>query len=280
MPLPLSPPFAVAPVLAAMAAHALPGAERSAPGAARHSRTVPTACGTAVVTVCLGADRVDAELDLPHPAAEGAVVRLVRRWLDLDAELGEIAGVLAADPLLRPLLERNPGLRVLGHVDGFEAAAVTVLGQQVSLAAARTFAGRLVAAFGAPAGQGLLAFPRPATLAAADPEDLRAAVGITGARARTLGALAAACADGLRLTPDEDATAVRHRLLALPGIGAWTADYLALRALGDRDAFPATDLVLRRALGGLASAAATGRAEAWRPFRAYAVTHLWTRAAY
>jgi DNA-3-methyladenine glycosylase II/AraC family transcriptional regulator of adaptative response / DNA-3-methyladenine glycosylase II len=240
---------------------------------------VPAPHGTAVVAVHLAEDHVDATVQA-HPADEPTVLGLVRRWLDLEVNPAEVTGILGADPLVGPLVAARPGLRVLGHVDGFEAAAVTVLGQQVSLAAARTFAGRLVAAFGEPAPQGLRAFPRPEALAAAAPEELRGAVGITGARARTLQALAAACADGLDIGPGADPREVRRRLLDLPGIGPWTADYLALRALGDRDAFPATDLVLRRALGGLVPAAAVALAEKWRPLRAYAVTHLWTAHAY
>ncbi|KAE8764242.1 DNA-3-methyladenine glycosylase family protein [Georgenia thermotolerans] len=275
----LRPPFAVAPVLAALAAHAVPGVELADPAAARHTRSVPAPHGPAVVAVHLTAEHVDATVHA-HPADEAAVVALVRRWLDLDADPAAVAAVLGADPLLGPLVAARPGLRVLGHVDGFEAAAVTVLGQQVSLAAARTFAGRLVAAYGGPAPLGLRAFPRPAVIAAAAPEELRAAVGITGARARTLIALAVACADGLDLRPGQDPAEVRRRLLALPGIGPWTADYLALRALGDRDALPATDLVLRRALGNPPAADVVGQAERWRPLRAYAVTHLWTAQAY
>jgi 3-methyladenine DNA glycosylase/8-oxoguanine DNA glycosylase len=154
-----------------------------------------------------------------------------------------------------------------------------VLGQQVSLAAARTFAGRLVAAFGSPVRGSLMAFPSPEVLAAAGPEHLRREVGITGARSGTVHALATACAAGFVIAPGGDDGEVRRRLLGLPGVGPWTADYLALRVLGDRDALPAGDLVLRRALGMTAREVAVA-AEGWRPVRAYAVTHLWTAAAY
>nr|WP_226921308.1 AlkA N-terminal domain-containing protein [Georgenia subflava] len=276
----LVPPFAVDAALAALAAHAVPGVEVVDVDAGRSTRTVPGGHGPAVVSVRLGEDRVDAHLDLAHPDDEPAVVALVRRWLDLDHDPAAVADVLGDDPVLGPLVAARPGLRVLGHVDGFEAAVSTVLGQQVSLAAARTFTARLVAAFGTPAPGGLTAFPRPETLAAVDPDQLRVAVRVTGARARTVHALAVACADGLTIEPDMDPAETRHRLLALPGIGPWTADYLALRVLGDRDAFPAGDLVLRRALGGVGAAAARATAERWRPVRAYAVTHLWTAAAY
>ncbi|WP_448072430.1 DNA-3-methyladenine glycosylase family protein [Georgenia yuyongxinii] len=277
--LPLHRPFDVAGLLGALAAHALPGAERHDAGAATHARTVPASHGPATVTVRLTGSHVDAVVEAAASDVP-AVVALVRRWLDLDAEPADVVKVLCRDPLLAPLVAERPGLRVLGHVDGFEAAVVTVLGQQVSLAAARTFGARLVTAYGSTAPGGLRAFPRPAGLAAVDPAELRAAVRVTGARARTVHALATACADGLDITPGNDPALVRRRLLELPGIGPWTADYLALRALGDRDACPAGDLVLRRALGGLDARAAAARAEPWRPLRAYAVTHLWTSAAY
>ena len=276
----LTPPFAVAPALGGMAAHAVPGAERTDAGAATHTRTIHAPRGTALVTVHLAETHVHADLDLAHPDDEAHVLLLVRFWLDLDAEPGAVAAHLGTDPALAPLVAARPGLRVLGHVDGFEAAACTVLGQQVSLAAGRTFAGRLAAAYGVPAPEGLVAFPRPARLAAATPAELQAAVGITGARSRTLHALAVACTDGLTIGPGGDLERARQELLALPGVGPWTVDYLALRALGDRDAFPSGDLVLRRALGGVTAAAAVALAGAWRPWRAYAVTHLWTQSSY
>jgi AraC family transcriptional regulator of adaptative response / DNA-3-methyladenine glycosylase II len=149
-----------------------------------------------------------------------------------------------------------------------------VLGQQVSVRAARTFAVRLVQQCGRPVAnpRGSLthAFPTADAVAEAD----LMALGLTTARQRTLRALARAVADGeLLLEPDVDRTQVRQLLLAMPGIGPWTADYIALRALGDPDAFPASDLVLRRVLG-----ANTQRSESWRPWRGYAAMHLWTQA--
>lgn len=277
--LPLTAPYAVGATLASLAAHAVPRAEVVDVGSATVTRTVPAPHGPAVVTVSLAPGHAEADLDLAHPDDEGEVVALVRRWLDLDADPAAVAGHLAGDRRLAPLVAARPGLRVLGHVDGFEAAVTTVLGQQVSLAAARTFAGRLVATFGRPVRGSLLAFPSPRVLAAAGPERVRRTVGITGARARTVHALATACAEGLAIVPDGDHDEVRRRLLELPGIGPWTVDYLALRVLGDRDALPAGDLVLRRALGMTAREVAVA-ADAWRPVRAYAVTHLWTAAAY
>jgi AraC family transcriptional regulator, regulatory protein of adaptative response / DNA-3-methyladenine glycosylase II len=171
-------------------------------------------------------------------------------------------------------------------VDAFELAVRAVLGQQVSTSGARTLAGRLVAELGTdgPGGaDGLRLFPAPEAIADAGSERLRS-LGLTGARASTLVALATAVAGGLPLDPGADRREVRAALLALPGIGPWTADYVALRALGDPDVFPAGDLVLRRALAGLPGGtgatvgvpAAAAVARGWSPWRGYAAQHLWT----
>ncbi len=260
--------------------HVVPGLERRDAGGL--TRVVRTPGGHAVVTADLRA----------HPGAVGVTVRgcgegdlpavavTLRRWLDLDADPAAVGAVLSTDPLLAPLVAARPGLRVPGATDGFETAASTILGQQVSLGAARTFTGRLVAAFGVPVDDGLHAFPPAATLADAGADRLRAATGVTGARARSLHALAAAVAGGLRLAHGADGPATRAALMALPGVGPWTADYIAVRVVGDADAYPAGDLVLRRALGVRTAAEAQERAEAWRPFRAYALVHLWTREVF
>lgn len=275
--LPYRPPFATAPLARFLAAHAVPGLERVDPGGA-HARVVGAPHGPAVVTVRLDdvPGAVSCDVRAAHPDDVPHVVAAVRRWLDLDADPAAVGGALGADPVLAPLVAARPGLRILGSTDGVETAVLTVLGQQVSLAAARTFAGRLVAAFGPPAPEGFTAFPEPGVLVDAGPDALTAALGVTGARARTVHALAGAVVDGLDLSPSADRVATRERLLALPGIGPWTADYVAVRALGDRDAFPAGDLVLRRALGVATAREAEARAEAWRPWRAYALVHLWT----
>src|SRR3954469_108052 len=213
-----------------------------------------------------------------HVDDVGHVADLVarcRRLLDLDADPVAVDDVLSNDDLLAPLVRRTPGIRVPGSVDGFELAARAVLGQQVSVAAARTFAARLVAQFGKPldAPRGTLthSFPTAETLA----EHRLDGIGLTGARAHSLRALAEAVASGrLSLDPTADRDEARAALLALPGIGPWTVEYVAMRALRDPDAYPATDLVLRRAVGG-----DTRRTETWRPWRAYAAMHLWHDAA-
>jgi AraC family transcriptional regulator of adaptative response / DNA-3-methyladenine glycosylase II len=191
---------------------------------------------------------------------------------DLDADPVAVDETLAADPLLEDAVRRHPGIRVPGAVDGFELAVRAVLGQQVSVRAARTFAARLVERCGKPldAARGTLthAFPTADAVAGVNLDGL----GLTGARVRTLRALANDVAAGrITLEPLADRDETRTRLADVPGIGPWTVEYIAMRALGDPDAFPATDLVLKRLLAG----AAADRTESWRPWRAYAAMHLW-----
>ena len=287
-------PFAWQPLFRVLAAHAVPGLERAEydDGGAWVQRLVPVSSapalsGPALVRVRFGrpgAVAVELSLDPETPAealagGEAAVLALLRRWLDLDADPAEIDGFLGGFDLLAPLVAANPGLRVPGSVNGFETAVLTVLGQQVSLAAARTFGARLVAAFGGAGRNGLSIFPAPEELAAVPPPDLQAAVGLTHSRARTVAALAAAAAAGLVIGPAADPAPTRAALLAVPGIGPWTADYVAVRVFGDRDAYPADDLVLKRALCVTTARAAAVLSEPWRPRRAYALFHLWSGAA-
>ncbi|HSV19296.1 MAG TPA: adenosine deaminase, partial [Casimicrobiaceae bacterium] len=173
-------------------------------------------------------------------------------------------------------------LRVPGTVDGFEIAVRAIVGQQVSVRAARTLLGRLVEQFGdaVVTGVGSLVslFPAPARVAALDPAAL-ASLGVLPARARTLVAMAQAVAGGaLDLRPGADVDAVRAALRSIRGIGPWTTEYIVMRALGWPDAFPAGDLLILKALGETRAARALARSEAWRPWRAYAVMHLWRGA--
>lgn len=279
--LPYGEPYSVMPVLRALAAHAQPGLERPDPDGLGHTRILSTDHGPVVASVRL--DRpgvVDVTLRSDGRIDHAEVLTRLRTWLDLDTDPEEVDTCLAEVPLLAPMIKERPGLRVLGSVSGFETAVGTVIGQQVSLAAGRTFGGRLIAAYGGAELEGFRAFPDAVTLAGRSPDDLRSAVGLTGARARTLHGLAVAVADGLNLDAPEDLAETRRTLLALFGIGPWTVDYLSVRAFGDRDACPVGDLILRRALGVSSEKEATRLAEAWRPWRAYAVTHLWTREAF
>jgi AraC family transcriptional regulator of adaptative response / DNA-3-methyladenine glycosylase II len=208
----------------------------------------------------------------------------VRRLFDLDANPRIIEEHLARDPRLRPMVRRQAGLRVPGAFDGFELALRAVLGQQVSVKAASTLFGRCAAAFGESAlldakaapGEALTFFaPTAARVAQASPREL-IALGLTKARTETIRALARTVADGeLRLEPGVDVDETIQSLQALPGIGAWTAHYIAMRALGYPDAFPHADLGLMKALGLRKPRDMLAAAEPWRPWRAYAAHHLW-----
>ena len=219
------------------------------------------------------------------PARLLPIVARLRRMFDLDADPRVISAALSSDPLLQPMLQRHPGLRLPSGWDGFEIAVRAVLGQQVSVAAARTLATRLAHTFGRPLDTPLAPglerlFPAPAALADAD----LSSIGVTRARADTLRGIARALLDErVDFNAERTLEDFTARWVALPGIGPWTAQYIAMRALGHPDAFPAEDLVLRRVAAdgdaALTTRALSGRAEAWRPWRAYAVIHMWRHAS-
>ena len=262
-----------------LGARAVPGVEELVDGVYRRTLRLPR--GAAIVELTLGYDHIRCGLRLEDLRDLGAAVQRCRRLLDLDADPVAVADVLGADPLLGSLVRSRPGLRVPGSVDGAELAVRAVLGQQISVAGARTLAGRLVARCGQPlseplAGDGGLThlFPEPAAIADAD------LAAVPAARRGALSNLARALAVGeIVLDPGADREEAERKLVALHGIGAWTASYVAMRALGDPDAFLPTDLGVRRALVRLGQpgdpASATALAERWRPWRAYAVQHLW-----
>jgi AraC family transcriptional regulator of adaptative response / DNA-3-methyladenine glycosylase II len=230
----------------------VPGIEE-APG--RYRRTVRLPNGPGIVG--LVADQVEGV------AARAAVERLA--GADPTAADAQLAG----DPYLGPLVAARPGLRMPGTVDGGELAIRAVLGQQISLAAARTLAGRLVAMAGEPldkpVGSLTHLWPEPAAIV-----EVAGSLPMPRARQRTVAALAAALADGLRLELGDDA---REHLRELPGIGPWTSEYIAMRALGDGDAWLPTDLGVRHGLARIG--APPEAAESWRPHRTHAVRHLW-----
>lgn len=283
-------PFDAAAIRAHLEAHAVPGRDViAADGSTSHAVDVPG--GTAVARidwfevpppaaqlrdgVVVG---VPVVLTLPQLADTMPAIQTVRRMLDLDADPAQIADAFTRDPLLGGLLARRPGLRLPAAREPHEFALGTVLGQQVSLAAARTLQGWLAAGFartGVQAVPGFLAGPDPRLIAACGAEQLRDRLGLTRARAETLLVLSAALAQGLDLGPGADRGRARAELAAMRGIGPWTVEIIALRALGDPDAYPAGDLILRRSLGVSAAREAERLAETWRPFRGYATQHLW-----
>ena len=290
-------------LLGFLGARAVPGVEAVVGDC--YWRTLRLPHGHGVVALAPAGGHLECRLRLADLRDLTAAVQRCRRLLDLDADPAAPAEHLAGDPLLAPLVRAAPGLRLPGAVDGAELAVRAVLGQQISVAAARTAAARLTLALGEPLdGVGwdppapspapspptlTHLFPSPAAIASAPREALP---GAPARRLATLQALARALADGdLAIDPGSDRVAVRAGLLAVPGIGPWTADYCALRALADPDAFLPTDLGVRRALArlvvvhpgraplalrdGCSPREVARLAERWRPWRGYALLHLW-----
>jgi AraC family transcriptional regulator, regulatory protein of adaptative response / DNA-3-methyladenine glycosylase II len=276
-------PFAAGPLLDFLGRRAVPGVETYDGTTYRRSLRLPNGDGMVAFSAEGGAGEIRAVFVLDELSDLTAAIARCRHLLNLDADPVAVDGVLAEDPRLRPLVAHTPGIRVPGAADGFELAVRAVVGQQVSVSAARTVTGRLVKAAGEPIPHPILpvthTFPSPEALAALARER-PADFPMPASRRRTLAALAEATAAGdLAIDPGADPAETRAKLLALPGIGSWTADYIAMRALGDPDAFLPTDLGVRRALAQLGEPddprALTAIAERWRPWRAYALAHLW-----
>lgn len=274
-------PYAGAALLRFLADHAVPGVEVAA--GTTYARTLDLPHGPAVVELELGdlagpgTAFVPAAFRLTDLRDTGAAVERVRRILDADCDPVAVGQHLGADPVLGGLVAATPGLRVPGAPDGAELAVRTIVGQQVSVAGARTVLGRLVATHGVPFDCGIdgltHVFPAAETIAGIDPE----ALPMPRSRGRALNTMAAAIVSGeVALDRGADRDAVRDALLALPGIGPWTAGYIALRALAHPDVFLPSDVGLRRALNRLGADADLDSAEAaWRPWRSYASLYLW-----
>jgi AraC family transcriptional regulator of adaptative response / DNA-3-methyladenine glycosylase II len=258
------PPFDWDGLLAFFAPRAIPGVERVEDGV--YSRTIRAGETTGFVSVenRAAGNCLVARLDLSSTRDLAAIVQRLRAMFDLACDPHEIHARLSRDRLFRGA---RPGVRLPGGWDAFELGVRAILGQQISVAAATTLAGRLAAAFGDRCPHGVL-FPAPERLAAAD---LRS-IGLPESRAASIRALAASEALQSDAPAAEESIAA---LAALPGVGPWTAEYLAMRALRHPDAFPSGDLALRRASGGLTARELKRRAEAWRPWRAYAALYLW-----
>jgi AraC family transcriptional regulator of adaptative response / DNA-3-methyladenine glycosylase II len=272
-------PYAAREILAFLAAHAVPGVESWGPDWYARTLRLPHGPGRVVLELDDGvADRghVRCRLQVDDLRDVAAAVERCRRLVDADADPLTVEDALSDDTLLARLVRTRPGLRVPGHVDGDEVAIRTVIGQQVSVAAATTVTRRLVEQLGEPYGEtGDRLFPTAEAVAAHDPESLP----MPRSRGRALVGLCRALADGaVPLDRSLDRAEVRARLLALPGIGPWTADYIALRALGHPDVFLPTDVGVRNALAGLGADQTdlAERSTAWAPWRSYALLHLWS----
>ena len=284
--LPFKPPYDWPAMIGFLGARAARGVEAVQGGSYARSVAVGSAAGTITVRPDARRSALVAVIRFPEVTALPAIVARIRRLLDLDADPAVIGAHLALDPAMAPLVAARPGLRVPGAWDGFELAMRAVLGQQISVAAATLLAGKLVVACStklpgaAPVAEGGLThlFPHPARIANAP--DLGARIGLPRRRAATIVALARAAADDPRLfEPGRGLEETVQRLCALPGVGEWTAHYIAMRAMREPDAFPAADVGLLRAMateaGRPTPAQLLARAAAWRPWRAYAALHLW-----
>lgn len=274
------PPFDWASLLAFLSRRATPGVEAVSDG--QYTRTVVLGEHRGTVELRHEGDNpgsVAVRISIALAPALPALLVGLRGLLDLDAAPEAISEHLGRDPRLRPLVHRFPGLRVPGAIDGFELGVRAVLGQQVTVRAATTLAGRLACEFGdatITSNSSLTRYPvQPQVLADADPARI-ASIGMPVARARAVHQLARAMATGaLRLDPGAPVESTLEALEELPGIGSWTAHYIALRALHWPDAFPVGDAGLRRALGTRSVTELNAIAEPWRPWRAYAVMYLW-----
>ena len=275
--LPYREPFAADALFGFLAARAVPGVEEFVDGTYRRTLRLPHGAG--IVTLSDGEGHIRCGLCLEDMRDLGVAVQRCRRLLDLDADPVSVDAHLGEDSMLAPFVREHPGTRVPGSVDGAETAVRAILGQQISVAGARTLAARLVANHGSELPETLATdslthlFPEPATLARAALDDVR----LPGARREALRSLARSISDGeVALDSGVDRLDTEQRLLEVPGIGPWTASYIAMRALGDPDAFLAADLGVRHAISRLGyDGEIEALAERWRPWRAYAVQHLW-----
>jgi AraC family transcriptional regulator of adaptative response / DNA-3-methyladenine glycosylase II len=280
--LPYRAPLDSAHLIGFLAARAVPGVEEAIDGAFRRTLRLPH--GHGVVELRPRERYVQARFWLHDLRDLATAMQRSRVLLDLDSDPAAVVDALGGDTLLGPVVQSSPGRRVLAHVDSDELAIRAVLGQQISLAGASTLAGRLARQFGDPLEQPLgaltHAFPTAEALARVPAHELA----MPRRRAQALHTLALALANReLVLDQGADREDARRRLAALPGIGSWTTEYVAMRALRDPDAFPANDLGVRRALERLGQDGRSGSAQRlsarWRPYRAYAVQHLWASSS-
>jgi len=268
------PPFNWKALLEFLAHRAIPGVEAVESDCYRRTIALNGCSGSFRASLNDNTAALRLEIDFPESRWLFNITNRVRRIFDLAADPLEIAAHLSSDPLLTRHIKALAGLRVPGCWDGFELAVRAILGQQVSVAGARTLAGRLVQTFGTQVNEALPlthVFPRAEDLVEAN----TASIGLPKARAEAIRALAQGVASGrISFEPHQDPDELQFRLKQIPGIGEWTAQYIAMR-LGDPDAFPATDLGIRRALSINDECEITHCAERWRPWRAYAVMYLW-----
>jgi AraC family transcriptional regulator of adaptative response / DNA-3-methyladenine glycosylase II len=269
------PPYHWEGMLTFLAARATPGVEVVEAGSYRRSISLNGSDGYFEISFNEGRDALMARIEFGDPHSLFFIIERIRKMFDLGADWAGIVQSLRSDPVLASSVEADPGLRVPGSWNGFELAVRAILGQQITVKGATALAGRMVSSFGKPfcGVSGLThLFPPPEVLADAKLGD----IGLTGARAETIRSLArAVCGGEINFEGVVDSDAFLNRLCEVPGIGKWTAQYVAMRALGEPDAFPSSDLGLLRAMALGTSRDLEQRAETWRPWRAYAAMYLW-----
>jgi AraC family transcriptional regulator, regulatory protein of adaptative response / DNA-3-methyladenine glycosylase II len=273
------PPYHWEGMLAFLSARATPGVEVVEAGSYRRTISLNGRDGYFDLSLEPGRDALLVRIEFGDPHSLFFIVERIRAMFDLNADWAAIVQSLRTDPVLATRVEADPGLRVPGCWNGFELATRAILGQQITVKGATALAGRMVSSFGKPfRGAGGLThlFPTYEVLAHAKLGD----IGLTGARAETIRALArAVCTGEINFEGVVNSDAFLNRLCEIPGIGKWTAQYVAMRALGEPDAFPSSDLGLLRAVPLETSRELEHRAEAWRPWRAYAAMYLWRIAS-
>lgn len=269
------PPYHWQGTLAFLAKRAIPGVEAVENGVYRRTISLKGKPGYFEVSLNPAAHSLSVRIQFADPCLLFLIIERIRAMFDLNADWADIARTLKNDPALAGPIRESPGLRIPGCLDGFELAVRAILGQQISVAAASTLAGRLAKTFGVsyPTAKKLThLFPSPPVLAEAD----LTKAGLTRSRAETVRALARAVASGqICFDGITNSELFLARLCEIPGIGQWTAQYVAMRALGDTDALPAGDLGLLRALALSNSSELESRSQPWRPWRAYATVYLW-----
>jgi len=270
------PPFDWNGMLAFLAPRATPGVEALEAGRYRRTISLNGSNGSFEVSLDEASYSLVLRVHFGDPSALFFIIERIRSMFDLNADWPVIVRGLRTDPILRDRIDSGPGLRVAGCWNGFELATRAILGQQITVKGATELAGRMVRAFGQPilSGNGLThLFPSPEILAGANV----ASIGLPKARGESIRALARAVCDGkISFERIADTGAFLDRLCEIPGIGKWTAQYVAMRALGEPDAFPSGDIGLLRALGLKNARELEPRADAWRPWRAYAAMYLWS----
>jgi AraC family transcriptional regulator of adaptative response / DNA-3-methyladenine glycosylase II len=270
------PPYHWPGMLAFLEARSIPGVEVVKSGSYSRSICVNGVAGSLKVSFDEEHDSLRVHIQFGDPRSLFFIIERIRAMFDLNADWPDIAGTLKSDPALARLVVSAPGLRVPGCWNGFELATRAILGQQITVRNATALAGRIVKAFGRVVSETsdvTHLFPTPEILAEAD---LRS-IGMPRTRRETIRALArAVCDERIRFEGIVDSESFMNRLMEIPGIGKWTAQYVAMRALGEPDAFPVGDAALLSALSLASSADLERRAETWRPWRSYATMYLWT----